>query len=175
MGDLQHQPLAHIPVLATEAPEILIQDPDGIYVDGTFGRGGHSRLFLEKLSPKGRLIAFDRDLQAVESAKAINDSRFQIIHSPFSEMAEKLAEIGVSEVNGVFLDIGVSSPQIDDPKRGFSFRFDGPLDMRMDQSQGVSAAEWLATAEQKEIARVIKEYGEEKFAGKMAAAIVRER
>lgn len=175
MGDLQHQPLAHVPVLATEAPEILIQDPDGIYVDGTFGRGGHSRLFLEKLSPKGRLIAFDRDLQAVESAKSIEDPRFQIIHSPFSDMAEKLAEIGVSEVNGVFLDIGVSSPQIDDPNRGFSFRFDGPLDMRMDQSQGTSAAEWLATADQKEIARVIKEYGEEKFAGKMAAAIVRER
>lgn len=175
MGDLQHKPLAHVPVLATEVPEILIQDPDGIYVDGTFGRGGHSRLFLEKLSPKGRLIAFDRDLQAVEAAKAITDPRFQIIHSPFSEMADKLSEIGVSRVNGVFLDIGVSSPQIDDPERGFSFRFDGPLDMRMDQSQGQSAAEWLATADQKEIARVIKEYGEEKFAGKMAAAIVRER
>ncbi len=161
--------------MAQEAPEALVVDPDGVYVDGTFGRGGHSRLILAKLSEKGRLIAFDRDPEAVAEAGRIEDPRFSIVHAPFSEMAGRLASLGVEAVDGIFLDIGVSSPQIDDAGRGFSFRFDGPLDMRMDTTSGVSAAEWLATAEVGEIQRVIREYGEERFAGPIARAIVRRR
>lgn len=161
--------------MAQEAPEALVVDPDGVYVDGTFGRGGHSRLILAKLSEKGRLIAFDRDPEAVAEAGRIEDPRFSIVHAPFSEMAGRLASLGVEAVDGIFLDIGVSSPQIDDAGRGFSFRFDGPLDMRMDTTSGVSAAEWLATADVGEIQRVIREYGEERFAGPIARAIVRRR
>lgn len=161
--------------MAQEAPEALVVDPDGVYVDGTFGRGGHSRLILAKLSEKGRLIAFDRDPEAVAEAGRIEDPRFSIVHAPFSEMAGRLASLGVEAVDGIFLDIGVSSPQIDDAGRGFSFRFDGPLDMRMDTTSGISAAEWLATADVGEIQRVIREYGEERFAGPIARAIVRRR
>ena len=161
--------------MAQEAPEALVVDPDGVYVDGTFGRGGHSRLILAKLSEKGRLIAFDRDPEAVAEAGRIEDPRFSIVHAPFSKMAGRLASLGVETVDGIFLDIGVSSPQIDDAGRGFSFRFDGPLDMRMDTTSGVSAAEWLATADVGEIQRVIREYGEERFAGPIARAIVRRR
>lgn len=161
--------------MAQEAPEALVVDPDGVYVDGTFGRGGHSRLILAKLSEKGRLIAFDRDPEAVAEAGRIEDPRFSIVHAPFSEMAGRLASLGLEAVDGIFLDIGVSSPQIDDAGRGFSFRFDGPLDMRMDTTSGVSAAEWLATADAAEIQRVIREYGEERFAGPIARAIVRRR
>ncbi len=162
----------HIPVLAKEVPEILVQNPAGIYVDGTFGRGGHSRLILEKLNENGRLYAFDRDLEAVEAAKEIKDSRFKIFHAPFAEMVERLDSIGVTEVDGVLLDIGVSSPQIDDAQRGFSFRFDGPLDMRMDKSTGQTAAQWLNTASVEDISKVLKTYGEEKFSFKVANAIV---
>ena len=145
----------HLSVLGEEAPEALVGDPDGLYVDGTFGRGGHSRRILEKLSPKGRLIAFDRDPQAVEVARSWTDPRFTIIHEPFSTMTESLAAIGVHQADGIFLDIGVSSPQIDDAARGFSFRFDGPLDMRMDTTRGMTAAEWLAQAEERDLRHVI--------------------
>ena len=165
----------HLPVLSRESPEALVVRPEGLYVDGTFGRGGHSRLILERLSPEGRLIAFDRDPQAVAAAAEITDPRFQIIHAPFSSMKEKLAEIGISRVDGIFLDIGVSSPQIDDPERGFSFRFDGPLDMRMDTTTGETAAEWLARASADEIAEVLADYGEERFACKIARTIVEKR
>ena len=165
----------HLSVLGEEAPESLVVNPDGLYVDGTFGRGGHSRRILAKLSEKGRLIAFDRDPEAIEASKAITDPRFSIIHEPFSTMRESLAAVGVTAVDGIFLDIGVSSPQIDDASRGFSFRFDGPLDMRMDTTRGMTAAEWLATADERDIRQVIKVYGEERFAGPIARAIVAER
>lgn len=165
----------HISVLGDEAPEALVGDPDGIYVDGTFGRGGHSRRILAKLSPKGRLFAFDRDPQAVAAARDISDPRFTIIHEPFSTMRASLASLGVTAVDGVFLDIGVSSPQIDDAARGFSFRMDGPLDMRMDTTRGETAAAWLARAAEAEIREVIKVFGEERFAGPIARAIVRRR
>ena len=165
----------HLPVLSQEAPEALVRSPDGLYVDGTFGRGGHSRLILGRLSEKGRLIAFDRDPEAVKVADEIRDPRFRIIHAPFSSMKSSLADLGIEAVDGVFLDIGVSSPQIDDPERGFSFRFDGPLDMRMDTSSGETAAEWLMRAETDEIARVIADYGEERFARRIAAAIAQAR
>ncbi|MDO5530843.1 16S rRNA (cytosine(1402)-N(4))-methyltransferase RsmH [Sutterella sp.] len=165
----------HLPVLRQEAPEALVARPDGLYVDGTFGRGGHSRLILGRLSPEGRLIAFDRDPEAIAASREITDPRFSIIHAPFSSMREKLAETGITQVDGVFLDIGVSSPQIDDPQRGFSFRFDGPLDMRMDTTTGETAAEWLARADAGEITRVLADYGEEKFARRIAQAIVERR
>lgn len=165
----------HLSVLGEEAPEALVVNPDGLYIDGTFGRGGHSRRILNKLSDKGRLIAFDRDPQAIEASKSITDPRFSIIHEPFSTMRESLAAVGVDKVDGIFLDIGVSSPQIDDASRGFSFRFDGPLDMRMDTTRGMTAAEWLATADERDIRQVIKVYGEERFAGPIARAIVAER
>jgi 16S rRNA (cytosine1402-N4)-methyltransferase len=165
----------HRPVFAEEAPQALAANADGLYVDGTFGRGGHSRRILARLSEKGRLIAFDRDPEAVKAAAAIGDPRFTIIHAPFSTMKEKLAGLGISAVDGVFLDIGVSSPQIDDASRGFSFRFDGPLDMRMDTSTGITAAQWLAETEESEIKRVISLYGEERFAGRIAAAVAAER
>lgn len=165
----------HIPVLAKEVPDILVRDPSGIYVDGTFGRGGHSRLILEKLSPQGKLYAFDRDETAVKAAQEITDPRFRIIHAPFAEMKEKLVELGITSVNGILLDIGVSSPQIDDAERGFSFRFDGPLDMRMDTSTGMTAAEWINQAAAEEIASVLKLFGEEKFSFRIAAAICEKR
>ena len=144
----------HKSVLGEEAPEALVTDPDGLYVDATFGRGGHTRRILAKLSPKGRVIAFDRDPEAVEAAAALTDPRFMIIHAPFSRMAEELAARGISRVTGVLMDIGVSSPQIDDAERGFSFRMDGPLDMRMDTDSGITAAEWLEKAGVSEIERV---------------------
>jgi 16S rRNA (cytosine1402-N4)-methyltransferase len=160
----------HEPVLAREAIEALAIQPDGIYVDGTFGRGGHSRLILERLGPRGRLIALDRDPQAAEAARALGDPRFSFFKARFSELSMVPAQ-----VQGMLFDLGVSSPQLDDPARGFSFRHDGPLDMRMDPEAGMSAAEWLATAEQKEIGRVIRDYGEERFAKQIAAAIVAAR
>jgi 16S rRNA (cytosine1402-N4)-methyltransferase len=160
----------HEPVLAREVIEALAVRPDGIYVDGTFGRGGHSRLILERLGPAGRLIALDRDPQAAEAARALGDARFRFFRAKFSEL-----EMVPSGVQGMLFDLGVSSPQLDDPVRGFSFRHDGPLDMRMDPEAGMSAAEWLATAEEKEIGRVIRDYGEERFAKQIAAAIVAAR
>lgn len=166
---------AHLSVMAEVAPPMVVTNPDGTYVDATFGRGGHSRRILSLLSPEGRLIAFDRDPQAIESAKEIDDKRFSIIHAPFSHMREELVLKNIERVAGVFMDIGVSSPQIDDASRGFSFRMDGPLDMRMDTTCGQTAAEWLASASETEIARVIHTLGEERFAKKIARAIVQSR
>ncbi|MFJ5447043.1 16S rRNA (cytosine(1402)-N(4))-methyltransferase RsmH [Methylobacillus methanolivorans] len=165
----------HVTVLLDEAVEALAIKPDGIYVDGTFGRGGHSRKMLEQLGPQGRLIALDRDLAAIEAARNIQDARFTIVHSHFAAMAQVLADLNIQRVDGVLLDLGISSPQIDEGERGFSFRFDGPLDMRMDQSRGQTAAEFIATATEQELTGVIKEYGEERFAKQVARAIVAQR
>ena len=168
--------LAHRAVLLEEAIAALAipegERRDGVYVDATFGRGGHSRAILARLGPAGRLIALDRDPQAVEAARAIADPRFHIAHAPFSELAQVLDSLGVAAVQGVLADLGVSSPQLDDPARGFSFRADGPLDMRMDPTRGVSAADWLATATEQQIREAIGGYGEERFAKQVAKAIV---
>ncbi|WP_418321334.1 16S rRNA (cytosine(1402)-N(4))-methyltransferase RsmH [Piscinibacter sakaiensis] len=156
-----------------------VEQTDGIYVDGTFGRGGHARALLQRLDEKGRVIAFDRDPEAVAAATSgtarVDDPRFFIHHSRFGDMAAVLADHGVTQVDGVLLDLGVSSPQIDDPQRGFSFRFDGPLDMRMDTTRGESAADFLARADERQIAEVIRDYGEERFAGQIAKALVARR
>lgn len=165
----------HYPVLLREAVDALRVRPDGIYVDGTFGRGGHSRAILERLGPKGRLIAFDRDPTAVAAGEAIKDERFTLVYGAFSGFGRILAELGVEKVDGVLLDLGVSSPQLDEAERGFSFRFDGPLDMRMDTGAGETAAEWLAHVPQEQLAEVIKVYGEERFAKQVAKAIVEAR
>ena len=161
----------HITVLLKEAVEALAIKPAGIYVDGTFGRGGHSRAVLAQLGPQGRLIAFDRDPVAVAAGREIKDPRFELVHAPFSDFAEALAERGVEKVDGVLLDLGVSSPQLDEAERGMSFRFDAPLDMRMDTTRGLTAAEWLAEAPVADITRVLREYGEERFAYEIAKAI----
>ncbi|MCK6392556.1 16S rRNA (cytosine(1402)-N(4))-methyltransferase RsmH [Zoogloea sp.] len=165
----------HITVLLNEAVEALSIRPDGVYVDGTFGRGGHSREILARLGPSGRLIAFDRDPVAVAAGQAVQDPRFELVHAPFSDFAEALAERGVEKVDGVLLDLGVSSPQLDEAERGMSFRFDAPLDMRMDTTRGVTAAEWLAEAPVADITRVLREYGEERFAYEIAKAVVAAR
>jgi len=162
----------HEPVLLREAIDALAIRPDGTYVDGTFGRGGHSRAILERLGPQGRLIALDRDPEAARSAAEIRDERFSFQRRPFSALAQVLGE---RQVQGMLFDLGVSSPQLDDRQRGFSFRADGPLDMRMDPTTGRSAAEWLAMAEQEEIGEVIRDYGEERFAKQIAAAVVAAR
>ena len=167
--------LSHQTVLLREAVEALAIKPAGVYVDGTFGRGGHSRAILEQLGPDGRLVAFDRDPHAIASAQSLSDSRLTIVHRAFGDLAPVLREAGVSAVDGVLLDVGVSSPQIDDGERGFSFRFDAPLDMRMDTTQGETAAEFLARAEIKEITEVIRNYGEERFAFQIAKKIVAAR
>jgi 16S rRNA (cytosine1402-N4)-methyltransferase len=166
---------AHVSVLLTEAVEALNVQPDGVYVDATFGRGGHSRAILAKLGPKGRLIALDRDPAAIAAGEAMTDARFQLEHAWFGEIDQVLERLGVAQVDGVLMDIGVSSPQLDDGSRGFSFRFDAPLDMRMDTSKGETAAEWLARAEQQEITEVLKDYGEERFAYAIAKAVVAAR
>ena len=160
-------PWQHTTVLLSEAVDALDIKPDGTYVDATFGRGGHSRLILSKLSPKGRLIAFDKDLDAIAAAEQIQDPRFSIRHQGFTH----LGELDAGSIDGVLMDLGVSSPQIDNPARGFSFRNDGPLDMRMDTTRGQSVSEWLAEAEIQHIAEVIREYGEERFALQIAKAI----
>ncbi len=167
----------HRTVLLTEAIDALVTDAAGVYVDGTFGRGGHSRLLLSRLSPTGRVIALDRDLEAVAAASELQncDARFSILHANFAELREAMAPLGISKVNGVLLDLGVSSPQIDDPARGFSFRFDAPLDMRMDTSRGESAADFLARADERQLSEVIKDYGEERFARQIAKALVARR
>jgi 16S rRNA (cytosine1402-N4)-methyltransferase len=168
----------HRTVLLEQAVDALAIEgarADGVYVDGTFGRGGHSRMILERLSGRGRLIAFDKDPQAIATAQTISDARFEIVHDSFATLGEALAERGVSQVDGVLLDLGISSPQVDDATRGFSFRFDGPLDMRMDTTRGMSAAEWLATEDEQKIGKVIKEYGEERFAFQIAKAIAARR
>ncbi len=165
----------HLPVLASEAIGALAINPDGVYVDGTFGRGGHSRLMLEKLSDRGRLIALDRDPAAIEAGRAIVDARLTLVRAPFSRLAEVLDELGVDKVDGILLDIGVSSPQLDEAGRGFSFRLEGPLDMRMDPDSGISAADWVAQAEEDEMVEVIRRYGEERFARQIAHAIAAAR
>jgi 16S rRNA (cytosine1402-N4)-methyltransferase len=169
----------HSTVLLNEAVDALFSDgtgevaqaAEGTYVDATFGRGGHSRLILSRLAPSGRLIAFDRDPDAVSQAHSIQDTRFSIRHESFSHVRE----LPSASLAGVLMDLGVSSPQIDNPVRGFSFRFDGPLDMRMDTTRGESVAQWLETADMDQIAEVIREYGEERFAGSIAKAIVARR
>ena len=166
---------AHVAVLAQEAIEALNIRSNGTYVDCTYGRGGHSRLILEKLGTGGRLIALDRDPEAIEAAKALRDPRFMAMRSPFSRVRDVLQELGVAGVDGMLLDLGVSSPQLDDGRRGFSFRSDAPLDMRMDPDHGLSAADWLATAEESEIREVIRNHGEERFAKQIAAAVVAAR
>ncbi|MBX3607950.1 MAG: 16S rRNA (cytosine(1402)-N(4))-methyltransferase RsmH [Piscinibacter sp.] len=165
----------HTTVLLAEAIEALLTSPDGVYVDGTFGRGGHSRALLARLAPAGRLIALDRDPQAVAAAADIADPRFSIHHARFGELAALLPALGVAQIAGLLLDLGVSSPQIDDPARGFSFRFDGPLDMRMDPTRGESAAEFLQRADERQIAEVIRDHGEERFAVPIAKALVARR
>ena len=167
----------HTSVLLQECLDGLAIKPDGIYIDATFGRGGHSGEILSLLGEQGRLIAFDRDPQAIEAAKRFaDDKRFTIVHSPFADMAEVIESMSLTgEIDGVLMDLGVSSPQLDDAERGFSFLRDGPLDMRMDTSRGQSAAEWLAEADEQDITQVIKEFGEEKFGKRIAHAIVNER
>jgi len=170
--------LQHRTVLLEEAVDSLQIDGDranGVYVDGTFGRGGHSRRILERLGPNGRLIAFDKDPQAIAAAQAVSDKRFEIVHDSFATMGQALTSRGVMQVDGILLDLGISSPQVDEAARGFSFRLDGPLDMRMDTTRGMSAAEWLATESEQTIGKVIKEYGEERFAFQIAKAIVARR
>lgn len=167
--------LQHVSVLLDEAVDALAIKPAGIYIDGTFGRGGHSRRILQKLDAGGRLIALDRDLAAVKAAATIDDPRFTIVHAHFSAMRDALGGLGLKQVQGILLDIGISSPQIDEGARGFSFRFDGPLDMRMDQSRGQTAAEFLAEASEQQLTGVIKDYGEERFAKQIARAIVAAR
>jgi len=162
-------------VLLAEAIDALNVREDGIYVDCTFGRGGHSRAILERLSARGRLIALDRDPQAVQAAALIRDPRFAMHHASFSRLAEVLHAEDLEQVDGVLLDLGVSSPQLEDAARGFSFRLDGPLDMRMDTSRGITAEQWLASASEEHIKEVIRTYGEERFAGSIARAIVAAR
>lgn len=168
----------HITVLLDEAVEGLAVRPDGCYVDGTFGRGGHSRLILRRLGDQGALLGFDKDPLAIATGEALaaEDGRFVVVQRSFAELGDELVVRGLAgKVAGVLLDLGVSSPQLDDPERGFSFLNDGPLDMRMNPDVGVSAAHWVATASEEEIARVLKEYGEERFARRMARAVVQRR
>jgi len=166
----------HTTVLLHEAIDALVTKPDGIYVDGTFGRGGHTRELLSRLGPGARVIGIDRDPVAVAAAKdgpdAVRDPRFEIVHASFAQLPAALAQRGVGKITGLLLDLGVSSPQIDTPERGFSFRFDGPLDMRMDTTRGETAADFLARADERHIAEVIRDYGEERFAVSIAKAIV---
>ena len=170
-----NQPLLHTTVLLDEAVDALLgRDParaDGAWIDATFGRGGHSRLILQHMGAQARLLAFDKDPEAIAEAARIADARFVIRHEGFRH----LADLPAGSADGILMDLGVSSPQIDAPERGFSFRFDGPLDMRMDTTRGESVAQWLATAELGQIAEVIRDYGEERFAGPIAKAIVARR
>ena len=170
--------LRHVTVLLDEAVAALAVRPDGRYLDGTFGRGGHSRLLLRQLGPEGCLLGFDKDPQAIATGQALaaEDGRFVVVQRSFAELGDEVAQRGWSgTLSGILLDLGVSSPQLDDPERGFSFLNDGPLDMRMDPSRGVSAAQWIATAAEDDIARVFKDYGEERFARRMARAVVQRR
>ena len=166
--------LTHTTVLLNEAVDELLQataGADGHYVDATFGRGGHSRLILSRLSKQGRLMAYDKDLEAIAEAERIEDARFSIRHEGFAH----LGELPAGSVDGVLMDLGISSPQIDSPERGFSFRFEGPLDMRMDTTRGESVADWLATATVDQITEVVRDYGEERFAFQIAKALVARR
>ncbi len=165
----------HAPVLLDEALAALAIRPEGTYVDATFGRGGHARRILAALSPSGRLVAIDRDPAAESAARAIDDPRFVFRRAWFSELLSVLADLGIGEIDGALLDLGISSPQIDDPARGFSLRADGPLDMRMDPERGESAQAFLARADVRELTEVIRDYGEERFAQSIARAIVAAR
>lgn len=168
----------HYSVLLQESVAALVQQPSGVYIDGTFGRGGHSRAILQQLAPDARLYAFDKDPEAIEAAEELarEDGRFFIWHSSFAALKERTQQIGMAgQVDGVLLDLGVSSPQLDNAERGFSFLRDGPLDMRMDTTRGQSAADWLNSADAADIAFVLKEYGEERFAKRIARAIVEAR
>lgn len=170
--------MLHLPVLLQEVVEHLLQDKSGVYVDGTFGRGGHARALLTQLNADARLIGFDKDPEAIRTGEALaaEDGRFSIVHASFAEMGAVLEAQGLTgKVTGVLMDLGVSSPQLDDPSRGFSFMNDGPLDMRMNNAAGESAAEWLAHEEAKQIEWVLRELGEERFAGRIARAIVEQR
>ena len=175
---MEHSGL-HTTVLLHEAIDALVTKPDGIYVDGTFGRGGHTRELLSRLGPGARVIGIDRDPVAVAAARegpdAVRDPRFEIVHASFAQLPAALAERGITQITGLLLDLGVSSPQIDTPERGFSFRFDGPLDMRMDTTRGETAADFLARADERHIAEVIRDYGEERFAVSIAKALVAQR
>ena len=166
---------SHTTVLLTEAVQALVTQPGGVYVDGTFGRGGHARAVLALLGPQGRLIAFDKDPEAIAVAHQIADPRLTICHASCADMAAELSGMGITQVQGVLLDLGVSSPQIDNPERGFSFRHDAPLDMRMDTTRGETAAEFLARADQRTIEEVIRDHGEERFAASIAKALVARR
>ena len=165
----------HATVLLTEAVAALAVKPEGVYVDATFGRGGHSRAILARLGAAGRLVALDRDPAAVAAGRAIDDPRLRLVHSAFSRLGEVLDELDVGQVDGVLLDLGVSSPQLDTPERGMSFRFDAPLDMRRDTTKGETAAAFLARAEQRDIEKVIRDHGEERFAHAIAKAVVAAR
>lgn len=167
----------HVTVLLNEAVAGLQVQPAGVYVDGTFGRGGHSRLILSQLGKDGRLVVFDKDPQAIAVAQELarQDARVLVVHEGFSALKRSLQQLGISRINGALFDLGISSPQIDDAGRGFSFRFDAPLDMRMDTTRGQSAAQWLAVAEEQDIHEVIKNYGEERFSRQIARAIVAQR
>ena len=166
--------MSHISVLLHETVDAVLADRNtGIYVDATFGRGGHTRLLLSKLDAQARVYAFDKDPQALAVAAELaqQDSRFQIIHASFADMQQALNDLGVTQVDGVMADLGVSSPQLDQAERGFSFMKDGPLDMRMDNSQGPTAAEWLVDIEEEALANVIFQYGEERYSRRIAKAI----
>lgn len=167
----------HITVLLNEAVDALNIRENGIYIDGTFGRGGHSRLILSRLGADGRLVVFDKDPQAILLANelAAEDKRISVVHDGFSSFNQALDCLGIGKIDGALFDLGISSPQIDDGKRGFSFRFDAPLDMRMDTTRGMSAAQWLAIAQEQELYEVIKNYGEERFSRQIARAIVTQR
>ena len=167
--------MEHRTVLLEEAVEALKVKPDGTYVDATYGRGGHSGAILARLGPRGRLVALDRDRDAVAAGEGVADARFVICHARFGELAEVLSAQGVTGADGVLFDLGVSAPQLEEAERGFSFRLDAPLDMRMDRTRGVTAAEWLSGASEAEIKGVIRDYGEERFAGQIAKAIVTAR
>ena len=169
--------MTHIPVFLKESTESLVLNSQGVYLDATFGRGGHSQKILSKLSGKGRLIAIDKDPEAVEVGKSIEhkDPRFKIIHADFADFADELSQLGITSIHGALFDLGVSSNQLDEANRGFSFQADGPLDMRMDNSQGETLEQWLDNADEQQIFRVLKDYGEESFARSIARAIVRNK
>ena len=174
---MSSQEFQHVTVLLHEAVDGLNVVSDGVYVDGTFGRGGHSRLILSRLGEKGRLVVFDKDPQAIAVAHelAARDGRVSVVHDGFSSFQTALDGLGIGQIDGALFDLGISSPQIDDGSRGFSFRFDAPLDMRMDTTRGMSASEWLMSADEDEIHEVIKNYGEERFSRQIARAIVAQR
>ena len=167
----------HTTVLLAEAIDAIATRPDGVYIDGTFGRGGHSRALLARLGPAAKLVVFDKDLEAIAVAQqlAASDARVLPVHDSFTAMPSALAALGLPQAHGVLLDLGVSSPQIDNPARGFSFRFEAPLDMRMDTTRGETAADFLARADERQIAEVIRDYGEERFAVQIAKALVARR